>query len=262
MIKNDTYQQLINVVMLAGQIMLESGAETYRVEDTMERICAIYPKQSADTFVTPTGIFICIHTADKTMLTTIKRVKNRITNLNKIYLVNNISRELTSGNISLAEAFIRLEEVKNQPPPHVIQIILSAVICSFFFALLLGGTLFDGIIASFCIALIKFIDLQAKRFEVFSSFILNLIGGMICAVFAIFFAEILNIGTIYGIIIGAIMPLVPGIAITSAIRDMIYGDLVSGTARAVEAFLIAVAIAAGVGIMLQIWFLLQGGIFA
>ena len=49
------------------------------------------------------------------------------------------------------------------------------------------------------------------------------------------------------VIIGAIMPLVPGVAITNAVRDTLQGDYVSGCARILEAFLKAAAIAIGVG---------------
>ena len=53
------------------------------------------------------------------------------------------------------------------------------------------------------------------------------------------------------IIIACIMPLVPGVAITNAIRDTLNGDYVSGAARAVEAFIKALSIALGVGVSLM-----------
>jgi uncharacterized membrane protein YjjP (DUF1212 family) len=56
------------------------------------------------------------------------------------------------------------------------------------------------------------------------------------------------------------MLLVPGLAITNAIRDTMAGDLVAGTARTVEAIFIAAAIATGAGSMLKLWALLVGGV--
>ena len=57
------------------------------------------------------------------------------------------------------------------------------------------------------------------------------------------------------LIISVIMLLVPGLAITTAIRDTVSGDLVSGLARTAEALFVAVAIALGSGLM----FTLLGG---
>lgn len=56
------------------------------------------------------------------------------------------------------------------------------------------------------------------------------------------------------------MLLVPGLAITNAIRDTMAGDLVAGLTRSAEAFLIALAIAIGTGVVLSFWFNLYGGI--
>ena len=49
------------------------------------------------------------------------------------------------------------------------------------------------------------------------------------------------------------MLLVPGLSFVNAIRDTMSGDLVSGTARGVEAIFLAIAIAAGSGIMLKLF---------
>ena len=46
--------------------------------------------------------------------------------------------------------------------------------------------------------------------------------------------------------------MVPGLAMTNAVRDTINGDLVSGSSKAIEALLQAVAIAVGVSIVLAI----------
>ena len=56
------------------------------------------------------------------------------------------------------------------------------------------------------------------------------------------------------------MLLVPGLAITNAIRDTIAGDLVSGIARAVEAFLTAIGVAVGTGVILSFWINTFGGL--
>jgi len=245
--------------MLAGKIMLENGAETYRVEDTMERICYISGILSADTYATPTGIFLSVRTDTYDYSTSIKRVHTRTTDLYKVNMVNDVSRKLVSKEISLSEALDILENLdeKNTLPPFLS--VSSAGICSGIFALLSGGSLTDGIITAFSGALIQFISLFTSARNI-SFFLGNMMAGAVAAVIGIIFSIIFKIGNLDKIIIGSIIPLLPGLAITSAIRDTIYGDLVSGTVRGVEAILIAVSIASGVGIILRTWFIITGGL--
>ncbi len=254
-------KDIIKLVTLAGQIMLENGAETYRVEDTMERICMANQIKNINTFVTPTGIFVSIETQDEVHHTTIKRVKHRITNLWKISEVNRISRDFVNNQISIPQALTDLDEINRKLLPTKLQVILAAGCSAGFFGLLLGGSIWDGIIAALCGAIIKSIDVFSKFSQNISILMINLIGGAISSTIAILAATILNLDSIYGIIIGAIMPFLPGIAITNAIRDIIYGDLVSGTARGIEATLIATSIATGVGIVLKVWIIFLGGAF-
>jgi len=54
------------------------------------------------------------------------------------------------------------------------------------------------------------------------------------------------------IVVSSVMPMVPGVAITNAIRDTLHGDLISGVARTLDAFIVAASIAAGVGIVLSL----------
>ena len=54
------------------------------------------------------------------------------------------------------------------------------------------------------------------------------------------------------IIIGGIMPLVPGIPLTNSIRDFINSDYLSGSIRLIDALLTAFCIAVGVGIVITI----------
>lgn len=252
-------KNLIKTVMLTGQIMLENGAEIYRVEDTMERICAAAGVANIDTYATPTGIFVSIVSNDENYFTGIKRVKQRNTNLYKIFETNNISRQFVRGDITLSQALALLEQLQTEPAPSNIKTILAAGFSSGLFALLFAGTLVDACIAAIAGALVQFMVIYAATKNI-SYYLTDIAGGMLSALIAIISSQYLHFGSLDKIVIGAIIPLLPGLAITSAIRDTIYGDLVSGTTRAVEALLIAVSIASGVGVVLKIWFTLAGGI--
>ena len=83
--------------------------------------------------------------------------------------------------------------------------------------------------------------------------ICSLLAGALSSVIALASVRIFSMGSQTAIITGAIMPLLPGLAITNAIRDTVNGDLVSGVARTAEALLKAIAIAAGVGVVIALW---------
>ena len=102
------YGALMEMAVRAGEIMLASGAEVYRVEDTIHRILKHSGIARADVFVVTTGIVATIADASLPPLTLVKRVENRATNLNRIYQVNNVSREFCSGKLSVGEAQERL----------------------------------------------------------------------------------------------------------------------------------------------------------
>ena len=88
------------------------------------------------------------------------------------------------------------------------------------------------------------------------------IRGFCCCAFAAFCALVANAsvpGVSYvAVITGCIMLFVPGVAITNSIRDFLSGDMLSGVARLTEAAIIGVALAAGVGVILKVWYLMGG----
>lgn len=74
--------KVIDVVLIAGRILLESGAETYRVEDTMTRIAASYGLDDTYSFVTSTAIIFSLNNRTNTRLI---RIRERTTDLEKLH---------------------------------------------------------------------------------------------------------------------------------------------------------------------------------
>jgi len=238
----------IDCLLLAGRIMIESGAETYRVEDTMLRMAHSQNMLDAQCYTTPTGI---IFSLGKTQPTRITSISNRVTDLQKIALVNSVSRRLTSHMITLEEAYDELKSIQktNYFLPTYIQVI-SAALASGCFLIMFKGGWSDFLFA--CLAgglgflvLLLINDLTKVKF--FAEFTASLVVGTI-AVFSVKYGH----GTeIDKIVISSVMPLVPGILITNAVRDLIAGHFMSGMAKGVEAFLTAFAIGAAIAVTLS-----------
>lgn len=217
----------------AGMILLESGAETYRVEDTMKRICLSYGAQVVDAYATPTLLIISFSLNDE-LCHNVKRTQTKNVDLTKIDRVNHLARQISKDNMDLKTFHAHLLAIDEQKKYNHAIMILGAAICTSGFALFFGGTLWDALTAFVLGAILKVIMIQFDRID-FTSFFKYLLSG--------------------ALIISVDMLLVPGLAITNAIRDTVSGDLVSGLARTAEAFFIAVAIALGSGII----FMLMGG---
>lgn len=247
------HKLLIKFAMQAGEIMLRSGAETYRVEDTIVRILSVYNLDVIEAFVTPTGIFATIDDKTIEMTTLVKRIRFRSIRLDKVTLVNDLSRKFVSRKISLNDAINELKII-DQTPPYSSYIIISATgLVSAFFTIVFGGNIKDSLISLIIGFFLGIIQHSLKNIKT-SRFLIDLICGSLIAFCALLFSTVIPSTSLDYIIIGSIMPLVPGVAITNAIRDTIEGDLLSGVSRGVEALFIAISIAIGVGIILKIWF--------
>lgn len=239
---------LFNVTLLAGEILLSSGAEIYRVEDTIDRLLGLSGFEGAESFVTPSCILMTLRDPAAETLTTLRRVSVRANNLARVAQVNTLARVLCAGEITLEDAYKRLVSIKGSkgfPQWAMLLILLILPVC---FYLFFGGvSLMAGMIC-----LVTGAWLSAARYWMDKKSVVRFFSDLICAAGVAFLASILGFllsvpSSANLVIISSIMPLVPGVAITTAIRDVLHGDYQSGTARVAEAFIIATAVAVGVG---------------
>ncbi|NLV89036.1 MAG: threonine/serine exporter family protein [Tissierellia bacterium] len=247
--EREEVKKLLVLATLAGRLMLKSGAETYRVEDTVTRICQSRKEiQYVDAFVIPTGIFISLEYKGE-LISYIKRVKTISINLNKIALVNEFSRNFVNSQMSIDDGIKEIKRISKINIYSNVTKALFGAIASSFFCLLFQGTKLD-FISSFIVSfIVSFLINHISRLKV-SFFIDKFIGSVFISILSYFLIK-LGIGeNLDKVIIGAIMPLVPGVAITNAIRDTMSGDFMSGLSRGMEAVFSALAIAFGVGIVL------------
>lgn len=254
-------RDIILLSVSAGKLMLENGAETYRVEDTIEIMCRSKGVTKVQTFVIPTGIFVSIdHNGE--IYTFIERVFSTNINLQIITEVNELSRRFSSSSLSIEECRERLDTIgKNDGLPLKLKYIGAGISTSFFTLLFGGGNI--EFIMSFILGMIVQWVLE-KSGEIFPSFFMKYIaGGLATASLSFITASIASLlGIIIDpnqIIVGVIMLLVPGVPITNAVRDTISGDYVAGMSRGTEAIMIATAIAIGVGIVLNVYYSIAGG---
>lgn len=245
--------EIVMIASLCAQIILENGGETYRAEETVCRICNAFGFDGTEVVAIPTGVFISVSSCGVSEGSAIKRIRKRSFNLEAIEKVNSIARSLTEGKIKASDALKQLYAIYNEKPGNKYIPVLATGLSSGFFALVFRGNLFDFAAAALCGAIVQLASGFIKTKDTYN-FTVSLLGGFLISLVTVLWVKLTNTGNIDKIIIGALMPLLPGIPMTNAIRDTMRGDLLSGVARAAEALLISVALAFGVGLVLVIYF--------
>ncbi|MCW6661110.1 threonine/serine exporter family protein [Aerococcaceae bacterium NML201209] len=244
---NQHYKKISETAALAGKIMLESQAESYRVEDTVKRILQTSQLATTEVFANTTGLFMTLDDPSIDPITLVLRIRERGTHLRKIYRVNHISRQLTSGAIDIDEAFAQLTHV-DEAEYTVLHKDISIFLLVVSFAMLLGGTMTDVLISGIAAILVilsgwfqKAVGMNAILNGTVATTLLGFCMPLILQMVA--GEQSLDI-----IIVSALMPLFPGTAFTNGIRDTLKGDYVSGMAKLSEAVVIATSLAIGVAL--------------
>lgn len=253
-------KKTLEVSLLAGRIMLENGAETSRVENTIQRICTSRGLE-VENFTIPTGIFLSCQHNDE-YYPYVKRTKSMTIDLEIIAKVNSFSREFVDTEMTPDEAFIILDDIKKTPhfKPWIVG--LFGGVAGGFFTLAFRGKFLEAFIAFITSVIV--VTVVNKLSKHAGTFVRNAVGGMVNTLVAVLLIGAFSIVdknlSLSNVVIGSLMPLVPGVAITNAFRDSISGDFVSGVSKLTEALMVAVAIALGVGVVLNLKVLLTGSV--
>lgn len=245
------HKLLMKTAMLAGELLLSSGAETYRVEDTMRRILCKSECEKVEVFVVLTGIMATLDDESIETISQVQAVKDVGMNIHKIIEVNDVSRKYCNNQITLEEAYERLN-VQEWMEHKTMLYNVAMVGIATGFAMFFGGTFVDVVASAIVGIVLAVLVTILKRFRV-NGFIQNIIACTGISFTAMTLSFVLpNINSEI-VIISSIMPLVPGVAITNGVRDVLEGDYISGNSRILKAFLVAVGIAIGIGIGLTIF---------
>ena len=216
-------KEILTLAVEIGDCMLRNGAEIYRVEDTVVHILSSYEVEEFDVYVLSNGIFASANENKEDACSIVRHVPLGAVNLAKISALNQLARDICDQKISLIDSWDRLEQCKNIPNyKNWLDFVFAFVIGSLEQVLLFG----------------------LKKYK-FTRIITNILASLFVTLLA-------TASTLTGlsllpdkIIIGAIMPLVPGIAFTTSIRDIYNGDYLSGTIHLLDALITAVCVAVG-----------------
>ena len=244
-------EKLLDVGIRAGRMLLESGAEVYRVEETMIRICTgLACTDEVDSYVTSTGIMLSIGYNGQ-VFSKISRIKNRNVNLHCVARINALSRNIQIQDYSLEEVEQQLNKIEKEPKYSVWMTTVFGGIGAAGFALFFDGGMLE-IVISFVIGILIRLLVSLLSMMKMNDFINNVIASMLLAILSIFFKKVFLVIDVNVVVISGIMLLIPGLAFTNAIRDTIAGDYLSGVSRVMETLVCACAIALGVMVVFSV----------
>ncbi len=245
------YNTLLDLVADLGYRLAMNGAETFRVEESINLITKSYGVQS-EVFAIPSCIIVSIETDSGKPMTRMRRVEHHGNNLDSVEKFSNLSRRICSEHPEPHVAYLWMRDVdaSQLTYPKWINIIANFLI-AYGFAFLFGCSLMDCLWCGVCGILVGYVSETMERMQA-NQFFRTIIASFILAFAAYTLTGIGLVGNADTVIIGALMLLVPGLLFTNAMRDIIYGDTNSGINRVVQVFLIAVGIALGTAVALMI----------
>ena len=254
-----TTKEVLSLAVELADVMLRNGGEIYRIEDTVIHILKAYNVESFDVYVLSNGIFASANEDKDDACSMIRHVPLGSVNLSKIAYLNQLARDICTHTCTIEEGWARIKIAKTLPNySNKIEVFFCGL-GSACYTFMFGGAMIDfGF--SFLIGMFEQVVLHYLAKNKFSRFLRNVFTSMVVSTCSIL-VLLTGLPVMQDkIIIGAIMPLVPGITFTTSIRDFHNGDYLAGTIHLIDALLTALCIAVGIIIPMAVFESFGGGV--
>lgn len=245
-------KQLLDILLDFGEAMLAAGGEISRVEDSIARMGVSYGAVNTSVFIIPSSIELTMTFPDEQTYTRTRRIRSGgATDYHKLGLLNSLSRHCAAKRLPVEKLKAQLDEIRNRRISNV-RIYVGSILAGSSFSLFFGGGPIDAFFAIFVSALVAWLQCFLAPLcpnKVFFLFCSSLIIGVVACLMDMVFPGI----NIDKLLIGVIMLLIPGIAITTATRDALIGDTISGITKLADSLLWAAALASGIMIAISVF---------
>ncbi len=242
-------ERLMERILDIGELMLQSGAEINRVEDTLQRLSRAYGAVP-DVYVIVFSIVITLRFPDgqtgpaPASITQTRRVSDQDgIDFIKLDELNDLSRRCCRRPLPLEELEAEISRIRDDRV-RLWRLSLGNAVGAFSFSVFFGGSALDGLAAALFSFLIILLQKSLGRYStnriLYTMIVSAIVGtgiGLLCRAVPFFSRPM--------IMIGDIMLLNPGITMINAVREMMVGNTISGEIRFIESFTWALALAAG-----------------
>lgn len=240
------YDKLLNTAAELGYQLMYSGAEIYRVEESVRRLLHAYGLENPEVFAIPNCVIVSVSTPEGHPVTRMRRVPVHGTDIELLERCNSLCRRLCAEVPPLGEAQEAVGALPRAIPRHSPRwVLLGYGAAPAFFAPLFGGGPLDMAGAFLCGLAVGLCLLYGGRFLGANGFFRTAVCSALAAFLAMLLVKAGAGNSVDVVTISALMVLVPGVALTNAMREIMAGDTFSALSRAADAILVASAIALG-----------------
>lgn len=242
---NRELTELVSAAMDLGEQLLICGGEVSRVEDTIRRLCIAYGAENVDVFTITSCVIVTADFGEKGSISQTRRVSGTKFNLSALEALNDLSRRACSSRMAPSALRGELNRIAQLPKYTYGQNCGIWALIASSFSMFFGGNGYDAAFAGLIGAILYIVQSLFTRMEIngyLATVLCSLLGGFLSNLVLAACNLLLNPAMIN---IGIIMLLIPGIALTNAIRDVFSGDTISGLLRFSEALVLSVTIAWG-----------------
>ena len=237
---------LMELVSRIGCGIAMGGAETYRVEESVNRILSAYGVDSR-VYSVPNSLIITIVIPGQPPMTQLCRMERKGNDLDAVEQYSNLGRRICAQKPDLETAMQWLQETEQKRKHYKLPVVLLGyILVAWGFCIFFGGSVLDSVCAAVCGLLLGVAEHFMGKLKS-NVFFQKIAAAFLIAVLAYGISALGWLPNVDASVIGTLMLLVPGLLFTNAMRDIIFGDTNSGVNRVVEALLIAVAVALGTG---------------
>lgn len=246
------YDKLLNMATELGYQLMASGAEIYRVEESIYRLLRAYGLEDPQVFAIPNALIVSVTTPQGHPITRMSRIPSHGTDIELLERCNSLCRRLCFQPIPLDEAQAQIKILsKHMQRYQPWQVLLGHGLAAAFFTPLFGGGVLDSVCAFVCGVIVGVCLLFGGRLIGSNGFFRTTVCSVVASLMALLLVR-LGLGhDVDHVTIGVLMLLVPGAALTTAMREIMAGDIISGISRMAEVLLVASAIA--LGVMVGVW---------
>lgn len=247
----DDLRTVLTVTLRAGQLLLEHGADAHRVEETVHRMGMALGAAWMDVYVTPTGI-IASATNGEEHRTKIRRIVAGSVDLSRIDAINQLSRRIGREDLHCRDVADELERIALMPRHYGrwTTVLIVAIACGCFSQLFDGG--WREFVASLLAAALAITIRQVLLRRKIGPLLQITPAAFVATLGAMAASALLDTQRLDVIVPAAILPLVPGVPLITALSDLLASDFVSGVTRSAQAALIAAEIAVGVALAMHL----------
>ena len=245
------YNRIVQMILDVGEEMLRSGAENFRLEDSLYRMCKSYGFKRYDVYAIPSNLQITVETPEGEIITQIRHIESTDIDFDRLDYLNNLSRYVCANKPDEKVFQEKFQEVLEREQQHPALKYFAGVMGGAGFAVFFGCNLTDAIVAVIVSLMIVVVgDWLGKRES--NLLVYNMILAFLSEMI-ILAAIRLGIGSHPDrVMIGIVMLLISGLGVTNGIRDVLQRDFISGALHIMNSMLGAAGIAFGIALAIMI----------